>query len=54
MQRGTMFKASPEITEEIAHDSNVRREFVWEIIQGVTYNAVEELEITVCKAIVRH
>lgn len=47
-----MFKATVEIAEEIAHDLNVRREFVWEIIKGMCYNSVEELEIKVCKAIV--
>ena len=38
-----MFEATLEIAEEIAHDLNVRREFVWEIIKGVRYNSVEEL-----------
>ncbi len=48
-----MVRATLTIAEEIAHDLNVRREFVWEIIKGMTYESVEELEITVCKAIVR-
>ena len=48
-----MFKATLEIAEEIAHDLNVRREFVWEIIRGVRYESIEDLEIRVCKAIVR-
>lgn len=48
-----MFKATLEIAGEIAHDLNVRREFVWEIIKGVRYDSIEELEIRVCKAIVR-
>jgi hypothetical protein len=49
-----MFKASIEVATDIAHDLNVRREFVWEIIKGMTYNSIEELEIKVCKAIVGH
>ena len=49
-----MFKATIEIAEEIARDLNVRREFVWEIIKGMRYNSLEELEIRVCKAIVSH
>jgi hypothetical protein len=47
-----MFKATVELAAEIAHDLNVRREFVWEIIKGMRYNSVEELEIKVSKAIV--
>ena len=47
-----MFKATIEIAGEIAHDLNVRREFVWRIIKGMCYNSVEELERKVCKAIV--
>jgi hypothetical protein len=49
-----MFKATIEVATDIAHDLNVRREFVWEIIKGMTYNSIEELEIKVCKAIVGH
>ncbi len=49
-----MFKATIDIAEEIAHDLNVRREFVWEIVKGMRYDSVEELEIKVCKAIVQH
>ena len=49
-----MFKATIDIAEELAHDLNVRREFVWEIIEGMTYNSIEELEIRVCKAIAGH
>jgi len=47
-----MIKATLLIAEEIAHDLNVRREFVWEIIKGVRYDSIEDLEILVCKAIV--
>jgi hypothetical protein len=47
-----MFKATVDIASAIAHDLNVSREFVWEIIKGMRYNAIEELEIKVCKAIV--
>lgn len=46
-----MFKATIEIATDIAHDLNVSREMVWEIIQGMRYNAIEELEIKVCKAL---
>jgi hypothetical protein len=46
-----MFKPSIEIASEIAHDLNVSRELVWEIIKGVRYDSVEELEIRVCKAL---
>jgi hypothetical protein len=53
-ERIAMFKASIEVATDIAHDLNVRREFVWEIIKGMTYNSIEELEIKVCKAIVGH
>ncbi len=49
-----MFKATIDIASEIAHDLNVSREFVWEIIEGMRYDSVEELEIRVCKAIVGH
>jgi predicted DNA-binding protein YlxM (UPF0122 family) len=49
-----MFKATVDIASEIAHDLNVSREFVWEIIKGTRYNCVEELEIKVCKAIAGH
>ena len=52
--RETMFQATIEIASEIAHDLNVSREFVWEIIQGTRYDSIEELEIKVCKAIVSH
>ena len=48
-----MIKATLQIAEEIAHDLNVRREFVWEIIKGLRYESIEDLEIRVCKAIVR-
>jgi hypothetical protein len=47
-----MFKATLDIASEIAHDLNVSREFVWEIIKGTHYDSIEELEIKVCKAIV--
>jgi hypothetical protein len=47
----TMFKATIEIAAEIAHDLNVSRELVWEIIKGMRYNSLEELEIKVCKAL---
>jgi len=49
-----MFKATVDIASEIAHDLNVSREFVWEIIRGMRYNSIEELEIKVWKAIVGH
>lgn len=49
-----MFKATVDLASEIARDLNVSREFVWEIIKGMRYNAIEELEIKVCKAIVSH
>lgn len=49
-----MFEATLDIAEQIAHDLNVRREFVWEIIKGMHYSSIEELEIRVCKAIVSH
>jgi hypothetical protein len=46
-----MFKATVEIATEIAHDLNVSRELVWEIIRGKRFNSLEEIEITVCKAL---
>jgi hypothetical protein len=49
-----MFKATVELATEIAHDLNVSREFVWEIIKGMRYNSVEEPEIRICKAIAGH
>ena len=49
-----MFKATVDIATEIAHDLNVTRELVWEVIKGVRYNSIEELEIKVCKAIAGH
>jgi len=49
-----MLKATVDLATEIAHDLNVSRESVWEIIKGMRYNSVEELEIKVCKAIIGH
>ena len=46
-----MFKATIQLAEEIAHDLNVQREEVWEIIKGTRFNNREELEIKVCKAL---
>jgi hypothetical protein len=46
-----MFKATVEIATDIAHDLNVSRELVWEIIRGMRYDSIEELEIAVCKAL---
>jgi hypothetical protein len=48
---GIMFKATVEIATEIAHDLNVSRELVWEIIKGKRFHSIEEIEITVCKAL---
>jgi hypothetical protein len=49
----TMFKATVEIAAEIAHDLNVSRELVWDIIRRMRYDSVEELEIAVCKALAK-
>lgn len=49
-----MLKATVDIASEIARDLNVTREFVWEIIKGMRYTVIEELEIKVCKAIASH
>ncbi len=46
-----MFKATVEIATEIARDLNLSRELVWEIIQDMRYDSIEELEIAVCKAL---
>jgi len=46
-----MFKATIDVASEIAHDLNVSRDLVWEIIKGRRYNKREELEIAVCKAL---
>lgn len=46
-----MFKATLDIAAEIAHDLNVSRELVWEIIKGKRYHSREQLEIEVCKAL---
>ncbi|MGA9117074.1 MAG: hypothetical protein WB626_09890 [Bacteroidota bacterium] len=48
-----MFKATLEMASEIAHDLNVSREMVWEIIKGVRFNSRDELEIRVSKALAR-
>jgi len=48
-----MFKATVEIAAEIAHDLNVSRELVWDIIRRMRYDSVEELEIAVCKALAK-
>ena len=47
-----MIKATIEIASAIAHDMNVSREMVWEIIKGMRYASLEELEIKVSKALV--
>ncbi len=47
-----MIKATVEIAAAIAHDLNVSRELVWEIIKGMRYGSLEELEIKVSKALV--
>jgi len=46
-----MFKATLELASEIAHDLNLSRELVWDIIKGKRYNSREELEILVCKSL---
>lgn len=50
-QGGRMFKATLDLAAEIAHDLNLSRELVWEIIKGKRYNTREDLEILVCKAL---
>lgn len=50
-QGGSMFKATLDLAAEIAHDLNLSRELVWEIIKGKRYNTREDLEILVCKAL---
>lgn len=47
-----MLKATIDIATSIAHDLNVSREIVWEIIKGMRYGSIEELEIKVSKALV--
>lgn len=47
-----MLRATIEIASSIAHDLNVSRELVWEIIKGMRYSSIEELEIKVSKALV--
>ena len=47
-----MLRATLEIAAAIAHDLNVSRELVWEIIKGVRYSSIDELEIKVSKALV--
>lgn len=47
-----MLKATIDIATSIAHDLNVSREMVWEIIKGMRYASIEELEIKVSKALV--
>ena len=49
---GPMLKATIDIATSIAHDLNVSREIVWEIIKGMRYGSIEELEIKVSKALV--
>lgn len=46
-----MFKATIDIAAEIAHDLNVSRELVWEILKGRKFNSREHMEIEVCKAL---
>jgi hypothetical protein len=50
-REGTMFKATIDIASEIAHDLNVSRELVWEILKGKRFNSREQMEIEVCKAL---
>ena len=47
-----MLKATIDIAAAIAHDLNVSREIVWDIIKGMRYGSIEELEIKVGKALV--
>ncbi len=47
-----MIKATIEIASAIAHDLNVSREMVWEIIRGMRFGSIEEMEIKVSKALV--
>lgn len=47
-----MLKATIDIAAAIAHDLNVSREMVWDIIKGMRYGSIEELEIKVSKALV--
>ena len=51
-QEMTMLRATIEIASAIAHDLNVSREIVWEIIKGMRCSSIEELEIKVSKALV--
>ncbi len=46
-----MFKATLDVASEIAHDLNVSRELVWEILKGRKFNSREQMEIEVCKAL---
>jgi hypothetical protein len=46
-----MLKATPDVASEIAHDLNVSRELVWEILKGRTFTSREQMEIEVCKAL---
>ena len=48
---GSMFKATLDIASEIAHDLNVSRELVWEILKGRKFSSREQMEIEVCKAL---
>mgnify|MGYP001586339996 CR=1 FL=1 len=48
---GTMLKATLDIASEIAHDLNVSRELVWEILKGRKFTSREQMEIEVCKAL---
>ena len=46
-----MLKATLDIASEIAHDLNVSRELVWEILKGRKFTSREQMEIEVCKAL---
>jgi hypothetical protein len=46
-----VFKATLDVAAEIAHDLNVSRELVWEILKGRKFESRERMEIEVCKAL---
>jgi hypothetical protein len=45
-----MFKATREIASILAREFNLCTDDVWDIIKGMKYNTVEDLEMAVCKA----
>jgi hypothetical protein len=49
-----MLKPTLDIASEIAHDLNVSRELVWEILRGKSFLSREQMEIAVCKALAAH